>query len=128
MIQEQTGHKSNAVMLYKKSNLKMKKEASDMLNVLPSQMQAIRHRENVMLENKRKQNEPVSVSSKEIEHERLKQVSEPLKVETKIDVHANNSKKEEVVVDTKKGVPIMPGFDLSNLSGLVNIHFHFHAK
>ena len=41
-------------------------------------------------------------------------------------------KKPAVVVDTKKGinlhVPVAPGFDLSNLSGLVNIHFHFHSK
>ena len=30
LIQEQTWHKSNAIMLYKKSNLEMKKELSDM--------------------------------------------------------------------------------------------------
>ena len=77
LIQEQTGHKSNVVMLYKKSNLKMKREVSDMFNVLPSQMQANRDRKNVMLENESKKNEPVSASSKEIEHKRLKQVSEP---------------------------------------------------
>ena len=40
--------------------------------------------------------------------------------------------KQQVVVDNKSGidvhVPIIPGFDLSSLSGLVNIHFHFHVK
>ena len=35
LIKEQTGHKSEAVMLYKKSNLKQNKEVSDMLSVLP---------------------------------------------------------------------------------------------
>ena len=50
LIKEATGHKSDAVMLYKKSNLKMKQKVSDMLNVLPLQMQAIRNREKVMME------------------------------------------------------------------------------
>ena len=39
------------MMLYKKSNIEMKCKVSDMLNVLPSEMQAIRDREEVMLEN-----------------------------------------------------------------------------
>ena len=42
LIKEQTGHKSEAVILYKKSNLKQKKEISDMLSVLPRQMDEIR--------------------------------------------------------------------------------------
>ena len=33
LIKEQTGHKSEAVMLYKKSYLQQKKEVSDMLSV-----------------------------------------------------------------------------------------------
>ena len=37
-------------MRYKKSNLKMKKQVSNMLNVLPSQMQELHDREKVMLE------------------------------------------------------------------------------
>ena len=40
LIKEQTGHKSDAVMLYKKSNLQQRKEVSDMLSVLPIQMEA----------------------------------------------------------------------------------------
>ena len=40
LIQEQTGHKSNAIMLYKQSNLNMKKKVLDMLNVLPREMEA----------------------------------------------------------------------------------------
>ena len=50
LIKEATGHKSDAVMIYKKSNIKLEQQVSDMLNVLPSQMQAIRDREQVMLE------------------------------------------------------------------------------
>ena len=42
LIKEQTWHKSEAVMLYKKSNLQQKKEVSDMLSVLPRQMEEIR--------------------------------------------------------------------------------------
>ena len=42
LIKEQTGHKSEAVMLYKKSNLQQKKEVSDMLSVLPREMEEIR--------------------------------------------------------------------------------------
>ena len=49
LIKEQTGHKSEAVMLYKKSNLKQKKEVSDMLSVLPREMEKIRASQSVML-------------------------------------------------------------------------------
>ena len=54
LIQEQTGHKSSAVMLYKKSNIEMKRKVSDMLNVLQQEMQQIRDREVAMLENESK--------------------------------------------------------------------------
>ena len=49
LIKEQTGHKSEAVMLYKKSNLQQKKEVSDMLSVLPRDMEQIRASQSVML-------------------------------------------------------------------------------
>ena len=49
LIKEQTGHKSEAVMLYKKSNLQQKKEVSDMLSVLPREMDEIRSSQSVML-------------------------------------------------------------------------------
>ena len=49
LIKEQTGHKSEAVMLYKKSNLQQKKEISDMLSVLPREMDAIRASQSSML-------------------------------------------------------------------------------
>ena len=42
LIKEQTGHKSEAVMLYKKWNLQQKKEVSYMLSVLLAEMEAIR--------------------------------------------------------------------------------------
>ena len=50
LIKEQTGHKSEAVMLYKKSNLQQKKEVSDMLSVLPREMEEIRASQSVMLD------------------------------------------------------------------------------
>ena len=49
LIKEQTGHKSEAVMLYKKSNLQQKKEVSDMLSVLPREMEEIRASQSKML-------------------------------------------------------------------------------
>ena len=49
LIKEQTGHKSESVMLYKKSNFQQKKEVSDMLSVLPRQMEEIRASQSVML-------------------------------------------------------------------------------
>ena len=53
LIKEQTGHKSNAIMRYKKSNLVMKQKVSDMLSVLPCEMDQIRKREPIMLEKER---------------------------------------------------------------------------
>ena len=49
LIKEQTGHKSEAVMLYKKSNMQQKKEVSDMLSVLPREMEEIRASQSKML-------------------------------------------------------------------------------
>ena len=49
LIKEQTGHKSEAVMLYKKYNLKQKKEISDMLSVLPREMDEIRASQSAMI-------------------------------------------------------------------------------
>ena len=49
LIHEQTGHKSNAIMRYKKSNIEMKKK-SNMLSVLPCEMNQIRNREEVMMQ------------------------------------------------------------------------------
>ena len=49
LIKEQTGHKFEAVMLYKKSNLQQKKEVSDMLSVLPREMEEIRASQSVIL-------------------------------------------------------------------------------
>ena len=66
LIKEQTGHKSEAVMLYKKSNLQQKKEVSDMLSVLPREMEEIRSSQSAMLareemfEKKRKPSATVS--------------------------------------------------------------------
>ena len=53
LIKEQTGHKSDAIMRYKKSNIQMKQKVSDMLSVLPREMDEIRKREEVMLEKER---------------------------------------------------------------------------
>ena len=53
LIKEQTGYKSEAVMLYKKSNLQQKKEVSDMLSVLPREMEEIRVSQSVMLARKK---------------------------------------------------------------------------
>ena len=53
LIKEQTGHKSDAVMRYKKSNLVMKQKVSDMLSVLPCEMEEIKQRENIMLKKER---------------------------------------------------------------------------
>ena len=36
LIKEQTGYKSEAIMMYKKSNMQQRKEVSDMLSVLPA--------------------------------------------------------------------------------------------
>ena len=54
LIKEQTGHKSETVMLYEKSNLQQKKEVSDMLSVLPQEMDAIRASQSKMLEREEK--------------------------------------------------------------------------
>ena len=66
LINEQTNHKSEAVMLYKKSNLQQKKEVSDMLSILSREMEKIRASQSKMIareemfEKKRKPSATVS--------------------------------------------------------------------
>ena len=50
LIKEQTGHKSEAVMLYKKFNIDQKKEVSNMLSVLSKEMESITSSQGRMLE------------------------------------------------------------------------------
>ena len=148
LIKEQTGHKSEAVMLHKKSNLKQKKELSDMLSVLPQEMDEIRASQYTMLareemyERKRK---PVATVSKsegvakksKTEEDVVKVIKESpkslnregdIKEEKKVEV------KPSVTLDKTKGldvhVPVNSGnsIDFNSLQGLINIHFHFHNK
>ena len=61
LIKEQTGHKSDAIMIYKKSDIALKKQVSDMLSVLPKEMNQIRERETKMLSDEGKRNEKFDV-------------------------------------------------------------------
>ena len=148
LIKEQTGHKSEAVMLYKKSNLQQKKEVSDMLSVLPREMEEIRASQSVMLareerfEKERKPSVTVSCSEgvvrksktegdiekviKEGPKETIKEggVKEEVKPEVKPSVTLDKSKGLDVHVPVSSGNPI----DFNSLQGLINIHFHFHNK
>ena len=154
LIKEQTGHKSDAVMLYKKSNIQQKKEVSAMLSVLPLEMEAIRASQDTMLareesyERKRKSKSPVAetVSAtkkpnvepnvtkdttllpKEETKEKSKEQDTKEVKETKPDV------KPSVVLDKEKGLDVHVPVSGPNmvhfrsLQGLINIHFHFHNK
>ena len=112
LIKEQTGHKSEAVMLYKKSNLQQKKEVSDMLSVLPRQMEDIRASQSVMLareemfEKKRKPSVTVSssegfVKKPKTEGDVVKVIKESPKPSTK-----EGGVKEEVKPDVKPNVTL----------------------
>ena len=48
-------YKSDVIMRYRKSNLEQKKKVSDMLSVLPKEMQAIRDCEAILMSEKEKQ-------------------------------------------------------------------------
>ena len=148
LIKEQTGHKSEAVMLYKKYNLQQKKEVSDMLSVLPRQMEEIRASQSAMLareemfEKKWKPSATVSTSEGivkkpktegdvvEVTKESPKlynkewDVKEETKPETKPSVTLDKTKDLDVHVPVSSGNSI----DFNSLLGLINIHFHFHSK
>ena len=148
LIKEQTGHKSEAVMLYKKSSLQQKKEVSDMLSVLPREMEEIKASQSAILareemfEKKRKPSATVSSSEgvvkksktegdigkviKESPKETTKEggVKEEVKPEVKPSVTLDKSRGLDVHVPVSSGNPI----DFNSLQGLINIHFHFHNK
>ena len=148
LIKEQTGHKSPAVMLYKKSNLQQKKEVSDMLSVLPRQMEEIRASQSVMLtgeemfEKKRKPSPTVSSSEgvvKKAKTERdvekvIKESPKPSTKEGGVKEEVKPEVKPSVTLEKSKGldvhVPVTSGnpIDFSSLQGLINIHFYFHNK
>ena len=112
LIKEQTGHKSEAVMLYKKSNLKQKKEVSDMLSVLPRVMEEIRASQSTMLareemfEKKRKPSATVTnskglVKKVKMEGDVVKVIKESTKSSTK-----EGGMKEEIKPDVKPSVTL----------------------
>ena len=111
-IKEQTGHKSEAVMLYKKSNLKQKKEVSDMLSILPRELGEIRASQSKMLameemfEIKRKPSAAVSnsegvVKKAKTEGDIEKVINESTKPSTK-----EGGVKEEIKLDVKPSVTL----------------------
>ena len=148
LIKEQTGHKSEAVMVYKKSNLQQKKEVSDMLSVLPREMEEIRASQSVMLareemfENKRKPSATVSSSEGVVKKSKtegdvekvIKESPKPSTKEVGVKEELKPDVKPSVILDKSKGldvhVPMSSGnaIDLNSLQGLINIHFHFHNK
>ena len=148
LIKEQTGHKSEAVMLYKKSNLQQKKEVSDMLSVLPREMEEIRSSQSAMLAREEmfekkgslvqlsvvlrgllrspRQRGMLRKSLKRVPIHPLRRggVKEELKPDIKPSVTLDKTKGLDVHVPVSTGNPI----DFNSLQGLINIHFHFHNK
>ena len=148
LIKEQTGHKSEAVMLYKKSNLQQKKEVSDMLSVLPRQMEEIRASQSTMLareemyEKKRKPSATVTSSEGVVKKFKtegdvekvIKESPKPSTKEGAVKEELKPDVKPSVTLDKSKGldvhVPVTTGnaINFNSLQGLINIHFHFHNK
>ena len=148
LIKEQTGHKSEAVMLYKKSNLQQKEEVSDMLSVLPREMEEIRASQSKMLareeifEKKRKPSATVSNVEGVVKKAKTGgDVEKVIKKDTKDSNKEGDAKqaikaevKPSVTPDKNKGldvhVPVSSGnvIDFNSLQGLINICFHFHNK
>ena len=148
LIKEQTGHKSEAVMLYKKSNLQQKKEVSDMLSVLPREMDEIRASQSKMLarkemfEKRRKANATVTNSEGAVKKAKTEgDVEKVIKEDTKLSNKEGDVKgdikpevKPSVTLDKNKGldvhVPVTIGnlIDFQSLQSLINIHLHFHIK
>ena len=100
LIKEQTGHKSEGIMLYKKSNLKQKQEVSDMLSVLPKEMEQIRASQSAMLareelyEKKRKPSSTVTSSQGASKKARTEEdVEKVIKGDTKTSTKEGVSKK-----------------------------------
>ena len=105
LIAEQTGHRSSAIMKYKKTDLSLKKQVSDMLNVLPIEMQEICNSQERMLENENKcgvkvakKVPPSATVSSDESKENVRNVNEPKSV---------SDSKPQVVVNEKKGVTFM---------------------
>ena len=148
LIKEQTGHKSEAVMLYKKSNLQQKKEVSAMLSVLPREMEEIRSSQSAMLareemfEKKRKPSATVTSTEGVVKKSKtegdvekvIKESPKPPNKEGSVKEELKPDIKPSVTLDKTKGldvhVPVSTGnpIDFNSLQGLINIHFHFHNK
>ena len=109
LIQGQTGHKSNAIMLYKQSNLDMKKQVSDMLNILPREMEAIRQKENVMQDREKQfeRSKQVTIAKNDDKHEEteIKEKNSTSNMTQSAVQKVKMESKPQVVVD-KKGLDI----------------------
>ena len=119
LIKEQTGHKSEAVMLYKKSNLLQKKEVSDMLSVLPREMEEIRASQSKMIareemfEKKRKPS--ATVTNVEGVVKKAKTGEEDVEKVIKEDTKASNKEgdaKQDIKSEMKPSVTLNKNKDL----------------
>ena len=128
--------------------MQQKKEVSDMLSVLPREMEQIRASQSVMLareemfEKKRKSSATVSTSEGDIKkcktegdvEKHIKESPKPCNKEGGIKEEVKSDAKLSVVSDKNKGldvhIPVTGGntIDFNSLRGLINIHFHFHKK
>ena len=131
-------------MLYKKSNLQQKKEVSDMLSVLPAEIEAIRASQSEILEkegNIEKEKETkcycYQFRGGPQDEDDDKKNKEETKSETKeedVKLEIKDEGMPSVVLDKKKGLDVhvlaIAGnmIDFQSLQGLINIHFHFHNK
>ena len=130
-------------MLYKKSNLQQKKEVSDILSILPREMEEIRASQSKMLareemfEKKRKPSATITNSEGVVKKAKTEgDVEKVIKEDTKLSTKEGDVKgdmKPEVKPKNKGlgvHVPVTSGnlIDFQSLQGLIHIHFHFHNK
>ena len=142
LIAEQTGHKSNAIMLYKKTSLDLKKKVSDLLTVLPKESedsgddflpQQIFNTKTRAQKEKEKLEEMAS----EKPVNKAPPSTDTSKVPTpKTESKSSENKEIKPAINDSKPTPIdvhvpINGANLSNLAslqGMVNIHFHIYQK
>ena len=108
LIQEQTGHNSVAVHHYKRPNLHLKEHVSDLLNVLPKGVE---------------KEAPNPVNSTVRKGPLDSQNSSQKEKENDQD-HSSNANSVVKPVDINIQVP-QSVHNLGDLSGFINIHFHF---
>ena len=131
LIKEITGHRSDAVRRYKKTSMAMKENISDLLNVVPPTAKVSKSKDGKGVKNSGKRqidhdSQVLSTSGESSSKNRkIDEFLVPVPIGNELSKKLKEGENSTEVKPHPMNIHLNVPQGLSNLNGLVNIHFHF---